>query len=246
MKYVISFYVWIFLVITAISFFPVVFIIWILILPFDRDRRLFHFITTIWSSLYLHNNPWWKLKIEFRERIQRGKSYVIISNHQSMLDILMLFQLYTLFKWVSKIEVFRTPIVGWMMRMNAYISLRRGKLASIKDMMDKCLNVLRKGNSVLIFPEGTRSADGEMKSFQEGAFKLALEAKRDILPVVIYGTANALPKKGFILQKKQRIYIRILESHSFEEFRYKPFKEVILDIHEEMKNNLKDLKSYDE
>ena len=245
MKYLISFYVWTFLVITAIAFFPPVFIIWIILLVFDRKRRIFHFVTTAWSSLYLYNNPWWELKIENRRKIKKDKVYVMISNHQSMLDILMLFQLYTYFKWVSKKEVFSTPIVGWMMRMNNYISLRRGKLASIKDMKIKCLNELKKNNSVMIFPEGTRSKDGKLKPFREGAFKLALESKCDILPVVIHGTSGALPKKGFILQKKQTIRIRILDPLSYNDFKNISVEELVSKVHGEMDINLKELQSYE-
>ncbi len=245
MKYIISFYVWTFLVITAIAFFPLALCIWIVLLPFDKDRKIFHFVTTVWSSLYLINNPWWKLKIEHRDRIKKGEVYIIVSNHQSMLDILMLFQLYTSFKWVSKMEVFRTPIVGLMMRMNNYISLRRGKLASIKDMMTKCMKVLEKGYSVLIFPEGTRSADSNLSSFKEGAFKLAQKAKCNVLPVVIHGTAAAIPKKGLILQKKQTIRIRVLEPFLAKEFIHLPVKQFVALTHDKINIALNELKEYE-
>ena len=86
------------------------------------------------------------------------------------------------------------------MSLNRYIKLRRGDKESIDQMMEACDETLRDGNSIMMFPEGTRSADGRLKSFKHGAFTLAQRAKVAILPIVVEGTSAALPKRGVVLQ----------------------------------------------
>jgi 1-acyl-sn-glycerol-3-phosphate acyltransferase len=135
----------------------------------------------------------------------------MISNHQSFLDILVLFRLHAHYKWVSKSEMFRIPCIGWNMSLNRYVKLVRGDAASIARMMDACRQHLSQGSSVLIFPEGTRSVDGHLKHFKHGAFTLAQSAGMPILPLVIEGTANALPKHGFVLRGRHAIRVRVLD-----------------------------------
>src|SRR5690606_16085028 len=128
-----------------------------------------------------------------REKIRRGETYVMVANHLSLLDILVLFRLFRHFKWVSKIENFRIPFIGWNMRLNRYIPLRRGDRTSVIQMMAACEETLASGSSIMMFPEGTRSLTGELKEFKTGAFELALKTRRPILPILLAGTANALP-----------------------------------------------------
>ena len=96
---------------------------------FDRRLVLLHRFTCFWASLYTWLNPAWRVRIEGREKIRPRTAYVMVANHQSLLDILVLFRLFTHFKWVSKIENFRVPCVGWNMSLNRYIKLRRGDRA---------------------------------------------------------------------------------------------------------------------
>jgi 1-acyl-sn-glycerol-3-phosphate acyltransferase len=98
------------------------------------------------------------------------------------------------FKWISKASNFYVPCMGWFMYHAGYIPLRRGDKSSILQCMARARWYLDRGVSVLFFPEGTRSKDGDVQSFKAGAFKLAIEAGVDILPLGIAGTANALPK----------------------------------------------------
>jgi 1-acyl-sn-glycerol-3-phosphate acyltransferase len=104
------------------------------------------------------------------------------------------------------------------MSLNRYIRLRRGDARSIAQMMRDAEHALAEGNSVMIFPEGTRSPDGRLKPFKHGAFTLALRARTPILPIVIEGTANALPKRGFILQGRHAIRVRVLPEIPVAEF----------------------------
>src|SRR6185369_1806471 len=125
---------WIFLVVTSILLFPLALLIWALTVLFDRRLILLHRFTCFWASLYTWLNPAWRVRIEGRDRIAPNTAYVMVANHQSLLDILVLFRLFVHYKWVSKIENFRVPCVGWNMSLNRYIKLRRGSRESIDAM----------------------------------------------------------------------------------------------------------------
>jgi 1-acyl-sn-glycerol-3-phosphate acyltransferase len=211
LRRVLSTLFWIFLVGTSFLCFPIAVLIWAVTAPFDPKLRLLHQFTCFWASLYTWFNPAWPVHVEGREHIAKGEAYVMVANHQSLLDILVLFRLFNHFKWVSKIENFRLPLIGWNMSLNRYIKLRRGDRASVIQMIGECTRTLAQGNSIMMFPEGTRSVDGRMRAFKPGAFELALKCERPLLPIVLDGTANALPKRGFVLQGRHRIRVKVLE-----------------------------------
>jgi 1-acyl-sn-glycerol-3-phosphate acyltransferase len=209
---------WIFLVTTSFVCFPIALLIWAVTAPFDPKLRLLHRFTCFWGSLYTWFNPAWPVHIEGRDRIRSDETYVMVANHQSLLDILVLFRLFTHFKWVSKVENFQLPLIGWNMSLNRYVKLRRGDRASVMQMFEHCTRTLAQGNSIMMFPEGTRSLDGKLKAFKPGAFDLAQKCERPILPIVLDGTSNALPKRGFVLQGRHRIRVRILDPIPYESF----------------------------
>lgn len=221
---------WAFLVLSSILLFPVALLIWAVTAPFDRRRMLLHRFTCFWAALYTWFNPAWRVHVEGRERIRRGVTYVMVANHQSLLDILVLFRLFAHFKWVSKIENFRVPVIGWNMSLNRYIKLKRGNARSIGVMMSECSRTLDEGSSIMMFPEGTRSPDGRLRTFKHGAFTLAQTNGCPILPIVIEGTANALPKRGFVLQGRHPIAIRVLDEISHERLRGRPVEEVTEEV----------------
>ncbi len=207
---------WIFLGVSSVLLFPFAVVIWAVTVPFDRRRVLLHRFTCFWASLYTWLNPAWPVQVIGREKIRPGVAYVIVANHQSLLDILVLFRLFRHFKWVSKIENFRVPFIGWNMSLNRYIKLRRGDRASIAKMMQACEQALASGSSIMMFPEGTRSMDGRLRPFKPGAFALAQRMGVPLLPIVLEGTGNALPKRGFVLQGRHEIRIRVLDEISYE------------------------------
>jgi 1-acyl-sn-glycerol-3-phosphate acyltransferase len=201
---------WLFIALSSLVLFPVALLVWAVTAPFDRRLRALHRFTCFWASLYSWTNPLWRVRVEGRQHVRPGVTYVMVANHQSFLDILVLFRLFVHFKWVSKAEMFRLPCIGWNMALNRYVKLRRGSTESIAAMMTACERHLAEGSSVMIFPEGTRSADGHLKAFKHGAFTLATRTLVPILPVVIEGTAHALPKHGFVLRGRHAIRIRVL------------------------------------
>jgi 1-acyl-sn-glycerol-3-phosphate acyltransferase len=209
---------WLFIVVTSLLLFPVALLIWALTVLFDRRLVLLHRFTCFWASLYTWLNPAWRVHVEGRERIQPGVAYVMVANHQSLLDILVLFRLFVHFKWVSKIENFRVPCIGWNMSLNRYIKLRRGDRASVERMMAACERTIAAGNSIMMFPEGTRSSDGRLRAFKTGAFTLAQRTAAPLLPIILQGTANALPKRGFVLRGRHEIRIRVLDEIPYRSF----------------------------
>jgi 1-acyl-sn-glycerol-3-phosphate acyltransferase len=209
---------WLFLATSSLLLFPIAVLIWIVTTPFDPQRRALHRFTCFWASLYTWLNPAWPVTIEGREKVRPDETYVMVANHLSLLDILVLFRLFVPFKWVSKSENFRVPVIGWNMRMNGYIELRRGDRSSVVQMMKACRAALAQGSSIIMFPEGTRSPSGRLRSFKTGAFDVAKDAQLPILPIVLQGTHNALPKRGFVLRGRHPIHVRILDEIPYAEF----------------------------
>jgi 1-acyl-sn-glycerol-3-phosphate acyltransferase len=177
--------------------------------PFDRRRAALHLYTCAWAYHYVRLLPLWSAEFSGRDHVEDGQTYVLVANHQSLGDILVLFGLFKHFKWVSKRVIFRVPFIGWNMRLNDYVALTRGDPASIEQMMQACRVHLRKGSSVMMFPEGTRSLDGEIKPFKHGAFTLACELGLPIVPLVIDGTRDALPKHGLLLEAAWSLPVRV-------------------------------------
>jgi len=163
-------------------------------------------------------NPLWNLKIEGRENIEKDKAYLLVSNHQSLLDILMLYSLFRHFKWVAKEVLFKVPFIGWNMRLNNYLSIKRDNPRSQFEMLRQAITTLKEGNSVMIFPEGTRSDDGEVHEFKLGAFKMAEKAKVPVIPIAVDGTWQSIPKKGLMMKHRQLIHVKIMPPVDPSEF----------------------------
>jgi 1-acyl-sn-glycerol-3-phosphate acyltransferase len=221
---------WGFLVVSSLLLFPVAVVIWAVTAPFDPQKRWLHLFTCFWASLYSWLNPAWRVRVEGREKIRRDTTYVMVANHQSLLDILVLFRLFAHFKWVSKIENFRVPCIGWNMSLNGYVKLRRGDRQSIGEMMSACSRTLDEGNSIMMFPEGTRSPDGRLRAFKHGAFTLAQGSGCPILPILVEGTAAALPKRGFVLRGRHAIRIRVLDEIPHEKLLGRPVEDVTREV----------------
>ena len=230
--YLVSCYFWFTLFFISGLLFPVSFLIWILTVLFDRKRFILHKFTCLWSDIILRINPYWKVRIEGREKISPGTVYIMVSNHQSGADILVLFKLYNHYKWVAKQSIYYYPFIGWNMWMNGYIPIVRTKRRSKLMMIGKAAEAVMKGNSVMIFPEGTRTRDGNLQPFKTGAFRLALESRSPVLPVAIIGTYHAIRKDSLLIHKNYGIKVVVLDPVSYEEIKDLEPKEVATRIHD--------------
>ncbi len=203
---------------SAVFFFPGALLIFLLTVWFDPNLKWLHQFTSFWASLYIWLFPPWRVSHSGKEHVDPKSTYIIVSNHQSLVDILAAFTLFIHFKWVSKAELFKIPLIGWNMSLNRYVKLRRGHKDSIRKMYKACEEHLTSGSSVYLFPEGTRSDTGKMRPFKEGAFVLAKRLNLPILPVVINGSKNALPKQSLNFHGGSDVHLQILEPVSPESF----------------------------
>jgi 1-acyl-sn-glycerol-3-phosphate acyltransferase len=133
------------------------------------------------------------------------RAYVVVSNHESNADPFLLSWLPWDMRWISKQEVFELPLLGTLMRLGGDIALRRGDADSVRDMLEQCRDTLRAGLSVMIFPEGTRSRDGTLGAFKDGAFLLAIETGAAVLPIALAGTASCIAKGSSALGEARAV-----------------------------------------
>gem|GEM_PF-70086 len=152
-----------------------------------------YFGGVIWSRLNAFMTPMF-VQVYGRENIQKGRSYVIISNHQSLYDIFLIYGWLGIdIKWIMKKELARIPGIGFGSKKVGHIFLDRSNSRVALESLNEAKRKLVDGTSVVIFPEGTRSKTGQIGAFKKGAFKLALDLDLPILPITISGTRHILP-----------------------------------------------------
>ena len=188
---------WTSTVLLVIVGFFAVSIVFLVTAPFDPGRyaagRTFRLLGVVATRL----NPLWRFTTSGVHIHDPRRPYVAVSNHESYADIFLISHLPWEMKWLSKETIFRIPVMGWMMRMAGDIPIRRGERSSAQAAIAGCRDRLGKRVSVMIFPEGTRSPNGELLPFKDGAFRLAVETGAPILPIVVAGTRRAMAKGTF-------------------------------------------------
>lgn len=202
---------WSLIGVTCPVFFAGALVVFALTAPWDRRRVVLHLYSSAWASFYVRVNPLWRVRFDGREHLPWRGGAVLVANHASLIDILVLFGLFRPYKWVSKAAVFKVPFVGWNMRLNDYVPLVRGDRESVLAMLEHCGRHLDAGSPILMFPEGTRSADGRLKPFKDGAFDLAATHGVPVIPIAVRGTGRALPKHGLVLEEHVDARISVLE-----------------------------------
>ena len=215
--FLLSLITWFEIVICFILFMPFQFILFLLTVLFDRKRILMHYNSSLWCALALFLSPVWKLDIKGQENLDRKKPHVVVMNHQSLIDILLTFRLFYPFKMIGKKILGFVPIVGWNLVLSGHLLVDRKKMKSQFNAIRKMEEFLKKGGSMFVYPEGTRTKDGEIAEFKKGAFRTAVSTNTPVLPVVIDGPYQLLPKKGFKINKRRNIYVRILPAIEIKE-----------------------------
>jgi 1-acyl-sn-glycerol-3-phosphate acyltransferase len=172
---------------------PLLLITW----PFDRTRAVPGRFVRLCAVCIAKLNPQWSFRIHGPVPAYRPKKTVVVSNHVSNSDVFLISHLPWEMKWLAKSSLFFLPFVGWLLWIAGDVPVRRGGKESIVAAMAQLRWYLDHDMPVAIFPEGTRSETGELRDFKDGAFRLALEAGADVLPVAVCGTRDALPKHSW-------------------------------------------------
>ena len=137
-----------------------------------------------------------KVKVKGLSKIDPTTSCIYMCNHQSNFDIpVLLAYLKVQFRWLAKAELFRIPLFGFAMRRAGHISIDRTDRQAAFISLKTAVKTIREGASVIIFPEGTRSPDGNISPFKKGGFVMALDSGIPIVPVILHGTRSIMPKK---------------------------------------------------
>lgn len=162
-------------------------------------------------------NPNWKITVSGNTDVDDRLPYVVVCNHLSQADIPLISNLPWEMKWVAKKELFDIPVVGWMMKLAEDIPVDRRAPNRKEATFERARYYLSRNCSVIFFPEGTRSLSGKLNAFTRGAFELAIREQIPVLPLVIDGTQNALPKRSWKFGSARNIRLKVLDPVSTDE-----------------------------
>jgi 1-acyl-sn-glycerol-3-phosphate acyltransferase len=162
-----------------------------------RSSRMPQKIARLWARMLLSIGRV-RLEVEGREHLNPQRPYIFAANHQSQFDIFALLAAVPVpFSWLAKDELFRIPLLGPAMKGAGYIPINRTDRRAAFASIDQAAARVREGTSIVIFPEGTRSLDGKLKTFKKGGFFLAIKSTQPVVPVSISGSFRVLPKRRF-------------------------------------------------
>ncbi len=176
----------------------------------DPQLRLAHRLASMWGRSLVAMAPGTKVKLTGLQHLPAGRSVIFMANHQSYVDVPSLFFVPAQFKWMADVDLFRIPVFGWAMAMAGYVSVRRGDGREAVRSLQKAERLLKQGISGFIFPEGARSHTGVMGRFQSGGFRLAADTGASIVPVVVSGTRQLLPRGDWVFRWGARVWIDLL------------------------------------
>lgn len=164
---------------------------------FDRDGQLQHRIAQLWARSILRTVGI-RVRVRGEERLQRSQPVVFAANHLSAIDIPLLYaEIPCQFRIMAKKELFRYPFLGWYLQRSGQIPIVLGDAHASLRGLNRAADALRKGMPLVVFPEGGRSASGELQEFMGGAFYVAIRAQVPIVPVAIVGSYELLPMNSF-------------------------------------------------
>jgi 1-acyl-sn-glycerol-3-phosphate acyltransferase len=193
----------------------VISLIGLVVALFGNREETLHRMARLWGKMNLAVAGI-KVRIEGLQRLS-SPPYVFMCNHQSALDIhALLAELPLSFKWIAKRQLFSIPIFGWAIKKAGYVSIDRENAREALKAIEKAAMRIRQGMNIIIFPEGTRSADGNLLPFKKGGFTLAFRAAVPVVPIGIYGSSALQPKGSFVPLKKGVIYIEVGEPIALE------------------------------
>jgi 1-acyl-sn-glycerol-3-phosphate acyltransferase len=166
---------------------------------FDKSGNLSHRVSSLWCRLLCKLNGV-KVDIKGLENILTDRPQIFVSNHQGYFDIFALSgYLPVQIRWVAKSSLFKIPFMGWAMKASGYIPVERGDRKKAYEAFNKTVEKLKEGSSIIIFPEGTRSEDGEIGPFKKGSNLIASRSKCSMVPVTIIGSGHIIKKGSAVI-----------------------------------------------
>ncbi len=198
-----------------------------------KGRRVHAYCAVPWSKSIL-----WvcgvKVRVRGLENLEVDVPRIYMVNHQSYFDIFtLLANLPVQFKFVLKEELMRVPFLGPAMRKAKYVGIERDDARKAVKSMNEAADRFREGASILIFPEGTRSSDGQLQAFKPGGFHLAFKVRGDIVPMSIVGTHRIVPKGSLRVQKGD-VTMAIGEPILIKDYSKKTMDQLMERVHEAM------------
>ncbi|MGP0567026.1 lysophospholipid acyltransferase family protein [Nitrospina sp. 32_T5] len=166
----------------------------------DRSGNLSHRVSSLWGRLLCRWNGI-DVEVEGLEHLKSDQSQILIANHQGFFDIFSLSGYLPLqLRWVAKASLFKIPFVGWSMRASGYVPVERESRKKAHQAFLASIEKLKEGNSIVIFPEGTRSPDGVIGPFKKGGHLMAVRAKVPMVPVTLIGSGRIIRKGSGIIR----------------------------------------------
>lgn len=240
MKALFSIFVWTYYCLLFLIFFIIISIVFLLTFPFDKYRKAPNYTLSIMARLMMKVSPSWKIDMQDVDKYKPDEPTIFVANHQSFLDMVLIYHLPWKMKWVSKQSLAYIPIMGWLVWLTGHLTINRKKRTALKKLSN-LVQPLRDQIPVMIFPEGTRSLDGNLKSFKNGPFLLAKEYGFRLQPMVIDGGYKAMPPGSKILEPDVTFKLRVLDP--IEPSRFDSLKELKNHTRKVMETHFNELKS---
>ena len=212
-----SIIVWIYYILIFLIFFVIIFLVFLVTFPFDKYRKAPNWVLARLGWGLLKASPFWKIELHGIEKFDNTKPTIFIANHQSFLDMALVYHLPWQMKWVSKQSMLYIPVAGWLVWLTGHLTIDR----SSKTALRRFQNLVAPLNDlvpVMIFPEGTRTLDGEIQTFKNGAFILAKEFGFTLQPMVLDGSHKVFPSGSKTFSPKGNFKLFILDSLDPKDF----------------------------
>ncbi len=216
-RVIFSIYVWVCYVVLFLLFFVAILAVFILTFPFDKYRKTANRVLSLMAWCLIHISPGWKISMSGTEKYDPSKPTIFICNHESFLDIPLLYQLPWKMKWVVKHSMTYIPVMGWMVKLTGQLTINRSSKSALKKLTN-LVKPLKDLVPVMIFPEGTRSMDGKLQSFKNGAFLLAMEHGFNIQPIIVDGPYEVLISGSKLMNPNGDFKISVLDAINPDEF----------------------------
>ncbi|MEX0721482.1 MAG: lysophospholipid acyltransferase family protein [Balneolaceae bacterium] len=191
-------------------FFVLILLVFLVTFPFDKYHKAPNFTLSIMARCMMKASYEWKIEMEGLDKYDAAESTIFVANHQSFLDMAVIYHLPWKMKWVAKKSLAFIPVMGWMVWLTGHLTIDRKSKTALR-MLSNLVKPLKDGVPVMIFPEGTRTMDGNLKPFKNGAFVLAKEYGFKLQPMIIDGGYKAMPPGFKPLNPRVTFKLKVLD-----------------------------------